>query len=379
MTKKERLKNVIRGKKIDKIPWTIYKSYPPWGETEAKFRSKGLALIYQHFPIVKVILPDIVVSEHSKYIINGNRGKEIIIRTFKTPFGEISAQHEFIVDSLPLPGDLIQKFGSEIDMESLSWVTRFPFNSEMDYEVLEYIYENAEFHPNYEEFIFTEKIIGSDGYIMANIGKSPFQIILYELMGAENCYLELNSNPKKIKSIFDVLYKHQKNKCIIAAESPAEVIWVPDNLTSGLTPPYMFEEYYIPFYNEMSDILHKKGKKLAVHMDGTLKSLVDLIGKTDIDIIEAFTPSPMCDLSIREARAAWVDKIIWVNFPGVLLAAADPNTIEEYTRDMLRSVAPGDNFIIGCTESFPMERWEIAFGAIDLALKKYGDYPIDLK
>jgi len=379
MTKKECLKNVISSKKIDKIPWTIYKSYPPWGETEAKLRSKGLLLIYQHFPIVKVTLPDIEVSGYIQYILNGNRGKEIITRVYKTPIGEISAQHEFIIDSLPLPGDLIQKFGSNIDMESLSWVTRFSFKSEKDYKVLEYIYKSADFHPNYEEFIFTDIIIGSDGFIMANIGKSPFQILLYELMGVEDCYTELNSNPQKIKSLFEVLYNHQKNKCIIAAKSPAEVIWVPDNLTSILTPPPIFEEFYMPFYDEISSILHKNGKKLAVHMDGKLASLADLIGKTDIDIIEAFTPSPMCDMSISDARSAWPDKIIWLNFPGVLLTSADTITIEEYTRDMLRSVAPGDNFIIGCTESFPMEKWETAFGAIESALNKYGNYPIDLK
>jgi hypothetical protein len=66
-----------------------------------------------------------------------------------------------------------------------------------------------------------------------------------------------------------------------------------------------------------------------------------------------------------------------VNFPGSILASADYKTIKEYTRDMLRSAAPGNNFILGCTESFLMERWETAFGAIGSALDKYGNYPID--
>ncbi len=377
MLKKERLENVFRGQKIDRIPWTIYKSYPPWGEAEARFRKMGMTLIYQHFPIVKTLFPDIEINEDSKYELTGSKGRNIIIRKFSSPFGEVTARHEFIIDNLPLPGDLIQKFGSEIDLESLSWVTMHPFKHDADYETLEYIYNNAEFYPNYESFDFTEKIIGSDGYIMANLGKSPFQILLYELLGVENCYLELASNPKKIKRLFGVIYQHQKKKCLLAAESPAEVIWVPDNLTSVLTPPYIFEEYYIPFYKEITSILHKNGKKLAVHMDGSLKSLKKLIGKTDIDIIEAFTPPPMGDLSVREAMNTWTDKIIWINFPGILLATADSTVIEAYTRDMLRSVAPGDNFILGCTESFPMERWEVAFGAIAKAINKYGNYPID--
>ena len=97
-------------------------------------------MIYQHFPIVKVSLPDINVSEESKYNISGTSGKNIILRNFDTPVGDISVKHEFFADSLPVPGDLMQKFGSEIDMESLSWVTEHPFKDLPDYEILEYIY-----------------------------------------------------------------------------------------------------------------------------------------------------------------------------------------------------------------------------------------------
>jgi hypothetical protein len=72
----------------------------------------------------------------------------------------------------------------------------------------------------------------------------------------------------------------------------------------------------------------------------------------------------------------WGDKVIWVNFPGTLLATADFATIEKYTIDMIRSIAPGDNFLIGCTENYPLERWELSFGAVASAIKKAGKYPV---
>jgi len=377
LNKRERLDAVLHHREPDKIPWTMYASFPPWGETERRFRNQGLTLIYQHFPIVKVTFPEMEVSEKSKFILENGRGRNVILREFKTPLGSVSTQHEFIIDSIPMPGDLIQRFGSEIDEELLSWVTKHPFRKKSDYGVLEYIYKNNKFKPNYEDFIFTDKIVGSDGYIMANMGKSPFQVLLYELMGAEKCYLEIADNPKKLKKLYEVIYDHQKKKFILASKSPATLIWVPDNLTTVLTPPAYFEEYYVPFYNEMADILHKEGKILAIHMDGNLNSLVNIIGKTRIDIIEAFTPPPMGNLSLAEARKAWKDKIIWINFPGSVLASADAKLIEDYTVEMLKSVAPGDNFIIGCTENYPLESWEIAFGAIENALEKCGNYPVN--
>ena len=106
-----------------------------------------------------------------------------------------------------------------------------------------------------------------------------------------------------------------------------------------------------------------------------LKYRLNLIKKTKIDVIEAFTPLPMGDTELKNAMDAW-DKVIWVNFPGTLLASAGAKTIEDYTVQMIKSIAPGDKFLIGCTESYPPERWEMAFGAIGSAIEKCGKYPI---
>ncbi len=57
MNKRQRLEAALNHKKIDRIPWTIYASYPPWGEVERRYRDLGLIMIYQHFPIVIVSLP----------------------------------------------------------------------------------------------------------------------------------------------------------------------------------------------------------------------------------------------------------------------------------------------------------------------------------
>lgn len=115
-------------------------------------------MIYQHFPIFKVSYPGVNVTEESKYILIKDKGRNVILRKFNTPLGEISVQHEFIIDDIPTPGDLIQKFGSEINQENFSWVTKYPFKKESDYEILEFIYGNTFYKPNYNEFIMTENI-----------------------------------------------------------------------------------------------------------------------------------------------------------------------------------------------------------------------------
>lgn len=376
MTKKERIIAAILGRVFDRVPWTMYKSYPPWGTAELRLRNMGLAMIYQHFPIVKEAYEHVEVKEECQYMFDNARGKHIILRRFETPVGEVSTQHVFHIDSLPGPGDLIQKFGSDIDQETLSWVTKHPFENEVDYEALAYLYEHTILEPNFNAFLFTEQIIGSEGVIFANVGKSPFQIMLYELMGIEKCYFELQQHPKEFMRLYEIIYEKQRERIRLAAESPALIVWCPDNVSSALTTPRLFEELSLPFYNEMADILHEHGKVYAVHMDGQLRALAPLIKKTRIDVIEAFTPPPMGDLPVDEALAMWRDKVVWINFPGTLIASADKTVIEDYTLQLLTSVAPGDRFLIGCTESYPLERWEIAFGEIGRTLETYGVYPI---
>ena len=59
-------------------------------------------------------------------------------------------------------------------------------------------------------------------------------------------------------------------------------------------------------------------------MDGKLKCLKSLIAKIPIDVVEAFTSPPMGDLTLAEARAAWKDKVIGLNFPeSVILEGLD--------------------------------------------------------
>ena len=298
------------------------------------------------------------------------------MRKFKTPVGELSARHEFFNNSLPGPGDLIKKFGSDIDDEILSWVTEFPFKSIADYKVLEFIYSNMEFAPTAEGYVFTEEMIGEEGVIFVSAGRTPFQMLLYELMGPNNCYLEHATNPDKFLSLYKLLYERQREKYRIAAKNPGRIIWSPDNITGTMTPPRFFKEYVLPFYNEMADILHAEDKFYGVHMDGLLDPLKDLIGQTKLDIIEAFTPPPMGNLPIATALKLWPEKTVWINFPAVIIASGDRAKSKKYTVDCLKDAAPGDRFLIGCTENYPLDKWEAGYGGVKDALEEHGKYPV---
>ena len=111
------------------------------------------------------------------------------------------------------------------------------------------------------------------------------------------------------ETLLRALEKRADERYRVIAKSPAGIVNGTDNINSEIVSPKLFEKYIISFYNKQAKILRKKDKILEDHMDGKLMYLKDLISKMNLDVVEAFTPPPMGDLSLAEARSAWKRKV----------------------------------------------------------------------
>jgi len=194
-------------------------------------------------------------------------------------------------------------------------------------------------------------------------------------MGYKRFALGLYTHPKEFQELMESMRKKYMEAFSIIAESPADIVHCDDNVNAAVTSPQLFERFLLPYYNDATKILHKAGKLFEAHMDGKLRALKDLIAKTDIDIIEAFTPPPMGDLHVREARESWREKAILVNFPGSVWHLGE-ETIRKVTIDILRETAPGDGFLIGVTEWIPESVKATGLRTITDVLWKYGKHLI---
>lgn len=96
------------------------------------------------------------------------------------------------------------------------------FKTENDYKIPEFIYSIMEFRSNDEDYLNTENLIGKEGIIFVSIGRSPFQMILYELIGPNNCFIEHHSNPEKFNKLYLLLWERDREKYHIATKSPAK-------------------------------------------------------------------------------------------------------------------------------------------------------------
>ena len=147
-------------------------------------------------------------------------------------------------------------------------------------------------------------------------------------------------HPDEFFSLYELLCERRREVYQIYAASPAEAVLYGGNIVPNIIGRKRFEKYIVPCYDEFADYLHEKGKLIGVHLDADNIALAPAVAASKIDIVEAFTPPPDCDMSVAEALRTWPDKILWCNFPSSI-HLADDATIAEATRELLQQASPG--------------------------------------
>ena len=198
--------------------------------------------------------------------------------------------------------------------------------------------------------------MGDDAIMRANIGYEPLQEILYNLMGMETFAIEWAERRDRLLRLYEALVEDRRKVYPIVAESPARIANYGGNVSPEVMGLRRFEQYILPNYEEAAEPLHARGKLLGVHFDANCRLLAPGIARSSIDYVEAFTPAPDTDMTLAEARQAWPDKILWIDFPSSIhLESLD--VIADMTRRLLREAAPCDRFLVGITEDVPAHRW----------------------
>jgi uroporphyrinogen-III decarboxylase len=161
----------------------------------------------------------------------------------------------------------------------------------------------------------------------------------------------------------------------VCADSPAELIQYGGNIHQDVIGRERFERYYVPCFDEFAHVMHEAGKLSLCHMDAPMNSLAPALAETGMDVVEAFTPLPDGDMSVQDAREAWRDKVLWINFPSSMHLDR-PEAIREETERILEEATPGDRFLIGITEDIPEDRWRASLAAILDAIRERGNLPL---
>jgi len=349
MNIRERLLTALNWEEPDRIPLTTYDWFLPRGETERTLRENGVGLILR-LPAHQVEHQNVTFSSTEYW----EKGKRRIRKIIKTPVGEV-----------------YQTLVPESAYDTSLWIKEHFIKGPEDYTTMEYVWDDVVFHDNYDYIRESIRRIGGDGLVYVRLGKVPIQEMLYQMLGLEKFSLDLYDYPELIESLHDKMMKRYEELFELAARAPVEIILYGDNITSDVVGDKRFRQYCMPAYKRTMEWLSGTGKKLGVHMDGRLASLKQVIGEAKFDIVEAITPPPMGDVSIKEARTLWADKALWINYTSSMLIEA-PAAVEAHTRHLIEEAGSKKGFAIGITEDAPVAALETSLGVINRVLKEYG-------
>jgi uroporphyrinogen-III decarboxylase len=353
LTPRARVETALHGETADRVPFTVYWLMFPRGQAERSLRNAGVTVV-ERVPLFRVQMPDVEVVTR-EYLQDGALQQR---RELRTPVGAVHAT-----------------FKREKTFGTSWWQTDYYIKEEADYKVLEFVLKDRSYTPAFEEFRLQVKRYGEDGYVVGNTEYSPMNLLIYEFLGLERFSIDLLDQPERILGLYEILREKQRQMFDICAASPAEFILYGGNISQEAIGIERFRKYFLPSIDEFCDTMHQSGKLAGCHLDAPMATLVDAVAESRLDVIEAFTPKPTCDVTVAEARKAWKDKILWINFPSSVHLETEDRIQAELNR-ILREAIPGDRFLIGITEDVPEEIWPRSFKILNDGLRRWGRLPL---
>ena len=222
----------------DRIPLTVYDWMLPRGMTERHLREAGVGLI--------VRLPGHRVQHREVEIVSREyheSGRRLIRRTIRTPVGEVWQVLE------PDPA-----------YETSNWIHEHFIKGPDDYRVLECYYRDMVFRDNFEAIREAQRRVGANGIVLLRIAKSPVQEMLYQMMGLEQFAFDYQERRDLFDSLHATMATRYEELYEFAAESPAEILQLGDNIYSDVVGRERFQRYLMPEYAKIMARITGTGK-----------------------------------------------------------------------------------------------------------------------
>jgi uroporphyrinogen-III decarboxylase len=160
-------------------------------------------------------------------------------------------------------------------------------------------------------------------------------------------------------------------------DSPAEVLMIPENLSSEMVGPQFFESYMREYQEEWVREIKKAGKFSFIHIDGTLRGLLREEASTGFSVLEALTPKPSGDMDFREvaALANNPDSILWGGIPGVCFTNhISDEEFDKHVCQVIEVMRAEPRYVLGVADQVPPDGLESRVRRVGELVDRYGSY-----
>jgi len=376
MTHRERMLGVMRGERVDVIPFvprldlwwlanasrgTLPERYAGMGPDDIS-RAEGWPCYHMVPNFADVTSEDDILHRaiglfnfrQSAYgwrfapdvevLVEKEGGRQTV--TYRTPRGSVRTVGGLTEEA--------RRAGS-----SLGWVQEHAIKVDQDYGVLAHIFAGIEVFAQPESSAAYRASVGEEGVVAAggpSLGASPMHLIQKELVDATRFFYEYRDNGARLQELAEAVGLYYDRVLAVLAGSGAAVVPSGANYDDMLTYPPYFEQEILPWLRKASDVLSARGILVATHTDGENQGLMDLIVRSGVDVAESITPSPMTRVPVQEYYARWAGHLTLMGcIPECVLLpeTASREEFEGFLDHLFASVAPGDRLILGTADSTP--------------------------
>lgn len=256
------------------------------------------------------------------------------ITTYVTPYGTLSERWEFI-------------------HSTHSWGPKEHLLKDYkDLKAFRYVYEHTEYKPDYALAEQRIERVGDNGIVVVYTPKTPFMELVALKAGIEAVTYMFMDASEELEETLEVILQKHDIAARIAIDSPGEIIFVPDNLSSEIVAGMFYNNYIKPVHEHWVDQIRLSGKKSFVHLDGLLKPLLTELSNVGFDVIEAVTPAPVGDIKLEDLRTYVKDEtIIWGGLPGGFFTdELSDEEFDAYVVRVLNLMKNNNRFVMGVAD-----------------------------
>lgn len=177
---------------------------------------------------------------------------------------------------------------------------------------------------------------------------SPFTHLM-ELFGYERALLALIDAPQKCHDVLTVFTQNVLAQVELYAGCRPDAILVSSAFAgAGFISRRMYEEFVIPYEDQIYKAIRRHGSKSYVHTCGAIGDRLDLMSKTAVDGIDTLDPPPLGTVQLEDAKSNYGDRFF---FKGNLDAVnemlnADEKTFELAVKERIKIGMPGSGYIL---------------------------------
>jgi len=366
MTERERVLTLLAGGRPDRVPWfgdldywatsLIGRGLKPAGFKESDayiewHRDLRVGFYLQGYFPFKTIIENCRIAEWREGTARRRR--------IETPRGALTETWTWLPESF-----------SEAPTEHL-------VKSAADLAAYACLFENTRFEPDY---VFAEKRarqVGEMGIVLCYLPKSPFMQMV-TLDAGITAVTEIQADaPSEFEAALAAVRQAHDRAAQIALESPAEVLMIPENLSSEVVGPRFYRRYMRDYLETWSERIRAAGKHSCVHLDGTLKGLLREVCGAGFTFIDAMTPAPVGDLEV-ERWAEWCGETqagFWGGLPGVYFTdKVSEVEFERHVRAVLRVMAASPRYVLGVADQVPPDGLERRVRRVAELADEFGRY-----